>query len=206
MNVLLTDILACPRCGGDFGLILFAADTVDRRVREGELGCPNCRDEFPIRGGFADLRSQPRGPLMVDLHEPLPERGPLAIAAGMGIAEGPGAVLLIGAAAEGAGEVARLVSGIEVIAVSAASRSWRAESGVSRVVAWPGLPIRTGRVRGAALDSQVWPTWRDELKRVLVPAGRVVVLGSDPEDPPATEDPHWRVLLAEGDVSVLGCG
>ena len=62
MNVVLTDHLVCPRCGPPFGLVLLARDVRDRRVRQGEFGCPNCRDRFPVEGGFADLRPPPRGP------------------------------------------------------------------------------------------------------------------------------------------------
>lgn len=62
MNVGLTDHLVCPRCGPPFGLILLARDVRDRRVRQGEFGCANCRDRFPVEGGFGDLRPPPRGP------------------------------------------------------------------------------------------------------------------------------------------------
>ena len=203
MNVLLTDILACPRCGGDFGLILFAAETVDRRVQEGELGCPNCRDEFPVRSGFADLRAPPRHPLESAEDEGLPDRAPLAIAAGMGVAEGPGAVVLIGPAAEASGAVARMVSGIEVLAVSPAALSWGSEPGVSRLVAWPGLPLRSGRIRGVALAGLDWPEWGDEVKRVLVPGGRVVLLAPFPPRPSWMEDDGLRLLASESDVAVV---
>ena len=62
MNVSLTDHLVCPRCGPPFGLVLLARDVRDRRVRQGEFGCPNCRDGFPVVGGFGDLRPPPRRP------------------------------------------------------------------------------------------------------------------------------------------------
>ena len=61
MNTVLVDHLVCPRCGPPYGLILLAHDVRDRRVHEGEFGCPNCRDRFPVEGGFGDLRPPPRG-------------------------------------------------------------------------------------------------------------------------------------------------
>lgn len=61
MNVDLIDHLVCPRCGPPYGLLLLAHDVRDRRVREGEFGCPNCRDRFPVSGWFGDLRPPPRG-------------------------------------------------------------------------------------------------------------------------------------------------
>ncbi len=61
MNAVLVDHLVCPRCGPPNGLVLLAHDVRDRRVHEGEFGCPNCRDRFPVVGGFGDLRPPPRG-------------------------------------------------------------------------------------------------------------------------------------------------
>ena len=61
MNVDLVDHLVCPRCGPPNGLLLLAHDVRDRRVREGEFGCPNCRDRFPVTEWFGDLRPPPRG-------------------------------------------------------------------------------------------------------------------------------------------------
>lgn len=61
MNVALVDHLVCPRCGPPHGLLLLAHDVRDRRVHEGEFGCPNCRDRFPVVDGFGDLRPPPRG-------------------------------------------------------------------------------------------------------------------------------------------------
>ena len=61
MNVDLIDHLVCPRCGPPNGLLLLAHEVRDRRVLEGEFGCPNCRDRFPVSGGFGDLRPPPRG-------------------------------------------------------------------------------------------------------------------------------------------------
>ena len=60
MHLLLTDRLTCPRCGPEFGLVLLADRLEDRRVLEGALGCPNCRDRYPVRDGFGDLRPPPR--------------------------------------------------------------------------------------------------------------------------------------------------
>lgn len=60
MHLVLTDRLTCTRCGPQFGLILLAEQLENRRVLEGALGCPNCRDRYPIQQGFGDLRPAPR--------------------------------------------------------------------------------------------------------------------------------------------------
>lgn len=62
MNVLLTDHMVCPRCGPPFSLLLVAREVVDRRVRQGEFGCANCRNSFPMEDGFADMQPQPMSP------------------------------------------------------------------------------------------------------------------------------------------------
>lgn len=56
MHILLTDVLTCPNCGPEFGLILLADRVENRRVLEGTLGCANCRERYGIDEGFADLR------------------------------------------------------------------------------------------------------------------------------------------------------
>src|SRR5512142_2083643 len=56
MDLRLTDLLACPRCGPPHGLVLLADRVEDRRVLEGLLGCPNCGGRYPVRAGLADLR------------------------------------------------------------------------------------------------------------------------------------------------------
>ncbi|MDH3224905.1 MAG: Trm112 family protein [Gemmatimonadota bacterium] len=206
MNVLLTDILVCPRCGTDFGLILLSHETAQRRVREGELGCPNCRDRFPIRDGFGDLRAPPRHALEEETLPSLPPRAGLAAAAGLGVAEGPGVFVFLGGVGRVAGEVARAVSGIEVAAVSAAAAGWPAEPGVSRMVSRPGIPIRSGRVRGVAMDAYLWGRWGEEALRVLVPRSRLVLFGSPQEGTPWKGHEGVRVLLEDESVTVLTSG
>ena len=56
MHILLTDALTCPRCGPEFGLIVLADRTHERRVQSGSLGCANCREKYPVRHAVADLR------------------------------------------------------------------------------------------------------------------------------------------------------
>ncbi|HWK89996.1 MAG TPA: Trm112 family protein, partial [Longimicrobium sp.] len=56
MHILLTDLLTCPRCGPEHGLVLLADRIEERRVVRGRLGCPNCRETYPVAGTVADLR------------------------------------------------------------------------------------------------------------------------------------------------------
>lgn len=51
MHILLTDLLACPRCGPGFGLVLLADRLSERRVVRGRVGCANCRETYAIENG-----------------------------------------------------------------------------------------------------------------------------------------------------------
>ncbi|MDE2653091.1 MAG: hypothetical protein OXI71_04670 [Gemmatimonadota bacterium] len=158
MNVDLVDHLVCPRCGPPNGLLLLAHDVRDRRVREGEFGCPNCRDRFPVVDGFGDLRPPPRevgvgggggrdgggagasgaagsrrsgaGPSRA---EPAAEEGDpagraLRIAAALGVTGGPGLIVVTDAHRAEAVHIARLVRGIEVLVVGWGGRGMVADT------------------------------------------------------------------------------
>lgn len=196
MHLLLTDRLTCPRCGPTFGLILLADRMDERRVLEGTLGCPNCRDAFPVREGFADLRGPPRGPLPAGrAGEPAPldvaegER----IAALLGVVRGPGVVALVGAPARSAsywGPEAEL----EVVAVDPDLRGWPEAAGVSRMVSAPGLPFYSSSLRGACVDGTLGRGWIEEAARAVAPLARVVVVDA----PAGTAD-----VLASAGLSLV---
>lgn len=173
----LTDSLTCPRCGPPYGLILLADRVVERRVLSGTLGCPNCRDRFQVRDGFGDLRAPPRRPLPP---APAPEatdpdRG-VRLAALLGVAEGPATVLLAGPVVALAGSLAATVPELEVVALGAALVGLREAPGVSRLVARPGLPFHSARLRGVVLDGEGVAPLLDEGARVLAPSARLVFL------------------------------
>ncbi|MDE2982103.1 MAG: hypothetical protein OXU74_13005 [Gemmatimonadota bacterium] len=178
MNVGLTDHLVCPRCGPPFGLILLARDVRDRRVRKGEFGCPNCRDRFPVEGGFGDLRPPPRGP---GPGAGDPDSGSsdaaLRLAAALGVTRGPGLIVVPDSCRAEAGRLARMVSGIEVVVVGWGGRGLLAD-GVSSFVTGPRLPLRDGVLRGVVAQGGAGEGWWGECLRVLMPGGRIVITGA----------------------------
>ncbi len=220
MNVALVDHLVCPRCGPPNGLLLLAHDVRDRRVHEGEFGCPNCRDRFPVVDGFGDLRPPPRGAVVgvggsaaaqdavsagragggkgrstggfgegreateTGGGGAAPDRA-LALAAALGVARGPGLIVVPGSHREEAAHIARLVRGIEVLVVGWGGRGVVAEGtdagGVSAFVTGPRLPLRDGAVRGVVADGDGGEEWWDEGRRVLVPGGRIAISGGTDE-------------------------
>lgn len=179
MHIVLTDLLTCPRCGPEFGLILRGDRVEDRRVLEGLLGCPNCREGYPVRNGFTDLRAPPRRPLPPVLEPPEPlqdEEEVLKLAALLGVREGPGNLVLVGPAARAAPALAKLLERVEVVTVASDLQGWEEEPGVSRMVAGPTLPFYGRRIRGVLLDGDAGDPYLDDAPRVVGPGGRLVVL------------------------------
>jgi hypothetical protein len=180
VHLLLVDRLTCPRCGPAFGLVLLAERVNERRVLEGWLGCPNCRDRFRVTAGFGDLRAPPRDELPAI---PEPSSAPAAeeslrLAAFLGVAEGPAHVALLGSVALHAHALAALVSELEVAAVSAWGREEEERVGVSRMVSAPGLAFQTNALRGVALAGDSPDGLLQEAARVVGPSGRIVMLGA----------------------------
>lgn len=199
MELTLTDRLTCPRCGPTFGLILLAHRLSDRRVRDGVLGCPNCRDSFPIRDNFVDLRAPPRGVLESGLAGS-PEEDPEGVEeatrmiAMLGIPRGPGTVALVGSSARHSATLADTIENLQVVGVDADLRSWPDAPGVSRVVAAPGLPFFSLMLRGVVVDGRLGTAMVTEAGRITAPTSRVVVLRA--------HDGVDRVLIDAG-LSIL---
>ena len=205
MHILLTDVLTCPRCGPEFGLIVLAERMEERRVIEGHLGCANCREHYPIRGAVADLRLE-RGaspasaapPPSSDAADP---EAAVRLAALMGVAGASGMALVAGPGARHAAAVSALVPELEVIAVDGAPGTG-AEPGVSRVAAEGArLPFRGG-LRAAALTGGGDEAALREGVRVLSPGARLVVDPAPAGTAEALRGLGVEVLLEEEGVVV----
>lgn len=184
MHLLLTDRTACPRCGPAFGLILLADHLDNRRVREGVLGCSNCRERYPIRDGVADLRPPPRLPL------PPPESSTpvepadvadaraLKAAAVSGVGPGGGKVLVMGAAASLSGAMADVVpEGVEVVTAQPGWPVLPCAPGVSPTIVGSRLPFFDATFAGVVLlGSDAGTEALREAARVLLRGHRVVLL------------------------------
>ena len=181
MNVLVADRLTCSRCGPEFGLILRADKTHDRRVTEGVLGCPNCRDQYPITDGFGDLRAPPRPELPKGrAGDPViktPEESEYLLPL-LGIIQGPATVLLIGGPAVLGGGLASLLDDIHVVGADADLARWPADPAWSRIVSHPGIPFFSRTLRGVVIDGRLDRHWFEEAARVIAPMSRVVVVNA----------------------------
>lgn len=202
MHLLLADRLCCPRCGPEFGLILLADRLEDRRIYEGGLGCPNCRDSYPVRRGVGDLRAAPRAVLTTpgeahtdsaaervgeEVSTDGPADHPTAAEIGglLGILRGPGHLLVLGALGARARSLADLIEGIEVVAAGASAPHGVTgsveKSGVSRLIVRSTLPFQSRSLRGVALIEGDDGCDVVEAARVIAPGGRLAMWGAGPD-------------------------
>lgn len=200
MHILVTDILTCPRCGPDFGLILLADRLEERRIYEGSLGCANCREQYAVHGGLADLRYPP-GPALPSVAAlEVAEDAAIRLAALLGITGSPGRFLIIGSGAALAPTIAALVPEVEILAVDSALASFPEQPGVSRVAAGASLPFASHSLRAVALtggDERL-----AEALRMLAPGGRIVLDPAAPGGADALRGAGLQILLDEEGVVV----
>jgi uncharacterized protein YbaR (Trm112 family) len=200
MHIQLTDILTCPVCGPAFGLIVRADRIVERRVREGVLGCPNCRRQYPIVDGVARLAANGQDatadaieqpPMRPDMSDP-DEAVRIAALLGLGQEAGrpSGFVALVGRAAGRARAVAALVEGQEFVAVDANAAGLDDSDRVSRVATDAALPFYDAKLRAIWLGGDASDMLLEDATRALHPLGRLVL-------EPSPADAHAR-LAARG--------
>ena len=209
MHILLTDVLTCPRCGPEFGLILLAERIGDRRVLEGRLGCPNCREQYPIRDGVVDVRlpGADADTSSSSATGDAQEAG-VRLAALLGLADAQGTVLVAGPGAALAGEVAALVPELEVVALADGPGDPDGPPGVTRMVgAVAPLPFRAGKLRGVAFTGGADGAALAEGLRVLQPGARLVVENAAPGTGEALAGLGAQVILEqEGTVVARAVG
>jgi uncharacterized protein YbaR (Trm112 family) len=205
VHILLTDRLACPRCGPGFGLVLLADRIAERRVLEGRLGCPNCREQYPVHGGAADLRTgvpadaEPVGSISADDAE-----AAVKLAALLGLADSPGPVLVAGPAAALAPAVSALVPAVEVVALAGRPSEGPEAAGVSRLGGGPLLPFMDRTLRGVALTGGANRAVLADALRALVPGSRLVVDPASEGTAEALRALGAEVLLDQQGVVVAG--
>lgn len=172
---------------------------------DGTLGCPNCRDGFPVRGGFADLRTPPRGALpqgKAGAPEATDPEAAFRLQALLGVAEGPGTLLLVGAEARCAADLAGRIQGVEVVALDPDMAGWPEVPGVSRMAARPGIPFFSRTLRGVVVDGSLGPAWIAEAARAVAPLSRVVVTNAPEGARVALEEAGLQVLAEEAGTVV----
>jgi uncharacterized protein YbaR (Trm112 family) len=209
MHILLTDVLSCPRCGPEFGLILLADRIEDRRVLAGRLGCPNCREQYPISDGVVDLSAGASGGAQAPAAAGHAEGAAgidsaVRIAALLGIERGPANVLLAGEAGRHAEALASLLTDVEVITLApeAPARAGAAGAGSVSHVVTAAMPLASGKMGGVALYGPLGDEMLEEAARLVRPTGRLLVDPAPADAAARLARLGLRPLAREGDVLV----
>lgn len=164
MEIELSEVLACPRCGPPQGLVVLVDEMEDGRVRTGHLGCSRCEERYPLREGRVWLAEPGEGE-EPETGEPAAGAGSapdgelaVEVAALLDARSASGYLLLDEELGRLAPRVAGLSEGAEVLALEPRVP---AGPGVSpaRVPAGSSLPVLDGKLGGAAL-------WRPDAGRV----------------------------------------
>jgi len=194
-------LLACPGCDARYSIGEGGIDFGAAADGGPGAGVADTRDG--PASGESGTRSGPEGrgdhtragPREVGAPAPDPEDA-VRVAALLGLQEGGGAILLGAGLGRAAPRVAELAGGVEVLALYGAPDGAAAPR-VTRLlgVRAGALPLRGGRLRGAALLGGS-PDGLAEATRAVRPGGRVAVLRPRPElDVPGGLP--LRVLAAE---------
>lgn len=214
MHIVLTDITTCPRCGPEFGLVILADRIDDRHVREGSLGCANCRMSYQVRGGVADLRWPPDAVPAAAAGGAANTAGddgggdeerPFRLAALLGVSE-PGPPILI---SDQAPEFVRAVQGhvpdAGVVGIGTTPPEEAAQAGrvgMGWVVHADRLPFRDHSVGGIALTDGATLSTLVEALRCLRRGARLVIDPAPDGIADLVTNAGGELLLQQGSVAV----
>jgi uncharacterized protein YbaR (Trm112 family) len=197
----LTDVLTCPKCGPAHGLVLLVKEVEERRVRSGWLGCANCRRDYPVVEGIADLRLEP-GASQPGRGRVEEEELAVKILALSGLAGERGPLLLGEGLEHAAAGIADLAPELEVIAVAPTPERLTAGPGVSGVACDTGLPVAEQKLRCVAIASGGASEVVAAAARCVGTGGRLLMFDAAPEDVAEAERGGFTVLAAEGATAV----
>lgn len=169
-------------------------------MREGWLGCANCREQFPIRAGLADLRAGAPLAATEPAAAPALEERAYRVAALLAVGHGPGHVLLLGASDRLADEVDRLLPNAQVV-VGGSDESAGGSTG-RRVRLGTRLPFRSASFRGVAVVDAWSDALAPEAARVLARASHLVVDPAPAGTAAALRSAGLELLLEQEGVAV----
>lgn len=205
MHIVLTDIVTCPRCGPAFGLVILADRIEERRVIEGRLGCANCREEYPVRGGVADLRLQEGSPASAapaTTAETWGDEKAFRIAALLGVTDRGPPVLILGAPAAFVAGVQSVVPDAGVVGLSSAAEEGAGGVGMGWLVAAGALPFRDRSLGGVALLGRGPDQPVEDALRCLARRARIVIDPAAPEVVDRLAAAGAEIMLQQDGVAV----
>ncbi len=201
----LTELLTCPRCGPDHGLILLVDAIEDRRVNSGRLGCANCRTDYPVCDGVADLRLAERAADEQPLGQIEDEGLAVKIAALSGLNEGPGYLLVSDRLAHTAPALADILPDIEVIAITRSAGPAEGD-GVSPIAVDSGFPLLAYRLRAAAIAPGEDSAMVREAAMLVRAGGRLILFDAGDAAIAAAEDAGLALIARQDRTAVAERG
>jgi len=179
MFIELAEMLKCPAPHEETFLVVATDAMAERSVRSGVVGCPVCRAEYPIVDGQVQFGEAPRRP------RPRVE-APVETLHALLALEGPGGyVVLVGAVARRADELATRLEGVHFVGVNPPDDADERPH-LSLLVAGGSIPLRSRMARGVVVGTDfAEESWLAEAARVTLP-GRHIVVEGEGFDVPAT--------------------
>ena len=207
MFIELVDSLRCPRVHEDTWLVASVTCFDGRFIVEGSLGCPICRQQYPVQRGVVDFtahaaesRSDPgSAPRAQPFSTPLDDLV-MRAAALLGLDDAGGVVLLGGRCGEFAAALEALSPARALLLNPGPGVPLGA--GFSAIRTDGAVPLAVGSVRGALVDET--SSRREMLEgivRALRPSGRLVAPAATPLPPGVRElarDVREWVAVADG--------
>ena len=168
MLLSLVDSLRCPAGHEESSLVLSVEAWSGQRVAEGLLGCPICHARYPIHQGAVDFTAGGRIVRRGGQDTPVDV---MRLAAQLSLTEPGGVILLVGAYAAVADQLAEL-AGVTCVLVDAPLSS---SAGAVNVDVADRLPLAEGALKGAAVDEpRATDAFLEEVARRVRPLGRLV--------------------------------
>jgi uncharacterized protein YbaR (Trm112 family) len=175
MFIELIDLLRCINAHEDTWLVASFKTVSNRFVLEGNLGCPSCSAQYPIRDGIADFSAGATLPSCeAQRAAATHRREELATRAGAYLeATEPGAVIALGGIWAYAAQQLSEMSEIRVLALNAPSEVKESQT-VALLNVGSEIPVAAGSLLGVALDSWFPAKIVDSAVRAVRPGGRIV--------------------------------
>lgn len=206
MRLDLTEVLTCPDCGPEFGLIAFVDRLEEGYVVSGRLDCPQCEARHVIHGRVLTLASTPvvastgRESSPEDANAPVDASAQSDLAVALLGTPPPAGPVLVAGCAPGVADRVAAATGAAVVEYRTTRRPRPATGRCSVVEALSigaaRLPIRTGSLAAVVLG-EIATVGAREASRVLREAGRAVRLAPASGTAPWTEAPGLDVLAAD---------
>ena len=175
MFIDLIDLLRCINVHEDTWLVASFKTVSNRFVLEGNLGCPACSAQYPIRGGIADFSAGTSLPACeAERAAASHRREELATRAGAYLeATEPGATIALGGVWAYAAQELSEMAEVRVLALNAPAEVKESQTGGLLHVG-SEIPVAPGSLLGVALDAWFPAKIVESAVKAVRPGGRIV--------------------------------